>query len=92
MYTLPGAAWHLRLLVLVALETAHLASVDFVHVRIRVHHQFILADAGRVRRREKREKSQTGDHKVQLEPSSALLDLLRFKTKQNFHPFTPPKT
>lgn len=36
---------------------------------------------------EKREKSQTGSHKVQLEPSSALLGLLQFKNKCNFHPF-----
>lgn len=38
---------------------------------------------------EKRKKSQAGNHKVQLEPSSALLDLLQFGNKCNFHPFTP---
>lgn len=44
-YTLPRVVWYLRLLVLVALETTHLTSVDFVHVHIRVYHQLILADA-----------------------------------------------
>lgn len=41
---------------------------------------------------EKRKKSQTGSHKVQLEPSSALLDLLQFKNKRNLHPFAPLET
>lgn len=38
--------WHLRLLVLIALETTHLTGVDLVHVHIRVHHQLVLPDAG----------------------------------------------
>lgn len=91
MYTLPRVVSHLRLLVLVALETTHLTSVDFVHVHICVHHQLILADAGGGKGREK-EKSQTGSHKVQLEPSYALLDLLQFKNKCNLHPFAPLET
>lgn len=57
MYTLPRVVSHLRLLVLVALETTHLTSVDFVHVHICVHHQLILADAGGGRGREKEKKS-----------------------------------
>lgn len=54
--TLPRAGWHLRLLVLVALEPAHLPSVHLVHVHICVHHQLVLADAGGGKGTEERKK------------------------------------
>lgn len=60
--------WHLRLLVLIALETTHLTGVDLVHVHICVHHQLILPDAGRGRGKEDKVK----------------LEITRYSWKQHF--------